>query len=68
MSLHQMKGVTMMVTLSSPHQNFKWGYVSKGKTRLIPTLSLQKTDIQTISGDRKQHKPVLQGSFNILIL
>jgi hypothetical protein len=39
-----------------------------GETRFIPTLSLQKTDNQMVSGDSKQHKPVLQGGFNILIL
>ena len=38
------------------------------KTRFIPTLSLQKADNWMLSGDSKRHKPVLQGSFNILIL
>ncbi len=39
-----------------------------GETRFIPTLSLQKANNQTLSGDSQQHKSMLQGGCNILVL
>ena len=49
-------------------QKFEEGYFIMGETRFIPTLSLQKADNQTLSGDSEQHKSMLQGRCNILIL